>query len=117
MDHKGSFAACAKVNLSKETKAQGRSMKKRNAGGSLVEVSDKNFKDEFELCTKFTTDLRKKIVATKNIDFREKEPYRWIQVNGLDCLQSFYDRGFVTNFMMQEKRCIKAVHWISMKGS
>lgn len=102
MDHKGSFAACAIVNLSKETKAQGRSMKKRNAGGSLVEVSDKNFKDECELCTKFTK-FKEKSCSNKNIDFREKEPYRWIQVNGLDCLQSFYDREFVTNFMMQEK--------------
>jgi hypothetical protein len=87
MDHKGSFAACAKVNLSKEVKAQGRTMKKRNAGGSLVEGSDSNYTDEIEICTEYTTNLRKKIIATKNIDFREEEPYRWVRVNGLDCLQ------------------------------
>jgi hypothetical protein len=87
MDHKGSFAACAKVNISKETKAQERSMKKRNAGGSLVESSEDNITDEVELCTEYTTNLRKKVVAMKNVDFKEKEPYRWIKVNGLDCLQ------------------------------
>ncbi len=89
MDHKGSFAACAKVNQSKEIKAQGRSMKKRNAGGSLPEGSDNNDQDEIEICTEYTTKLRKNVIAIKNRDFREEVPFFWKRVNGLDCMEFF----------------------------
>ena len=65
MDHKGSFAACARVNLIKEIKAHGRSTKKRNAGGSLMEGVDTHHADDIEICSKYITKLRTEVLSLK----------------------------------------------------
>ena len=90
MDHRETFAACAKVNLMKEIKVQGRTMKKRNAGGSMIENADAHNTDIVEICSEYTTNLRVKIMSIKHKEFREIEPYYWKNVNGHDCLV-FYD--------------------------
>lgn len=86
MDHKESFAACAKVNLIKEIKSHGRNMRKRNAGGSLVEGTEGQNTDDLEICSEYTTNLRLGVMNIKNREFREEEPYYWTNVNGHDCL-------------------------------
>ena len=86
MNHKESFAACAKVNMMKEIKAHGRNMKKRNAGGSLLEDVDSQNTDNVEICSEYTTKLRVKVLSIKNKEFREIEPYYWENVTGHDCI-------------------------------
>ena len=86
MDHKESFAACAKVNLIKEIKSHGRNMRKRNAGGALVEGSEGHDTDDVEICSEYTTNLRLEVMTIKYREFREDEPYYWTNVNGHDYL-------------------------------